>query len=72
MKMLKVFSNQLRRIHQQVQNLITTNQEKEDPEDGLFKIGQYYYNAKRYAQAIYAFRRYITYYPRESMPTRRI
>ena len=63
MKMLKVFSNQLRRIHQQVQNLITTNQEKEDPEDGLFQIGQYYYSAKHYAQAMYAFRRYITYYP---------
>jgi TolA-binding protein len=63
MKMLKVFSNQLRRIHQQVQNLITTNQEKEDPEAGLFKIGQYYCGTKRYAQAMYAFRRYITYYP---------
>lgn len=63
MKMLKVFSNQLRRIHQQVQNLITTNQEKEDPEDGLFKIGEYYYGAKKYAQAMYTFRRYITYYP---------
>lgn len=63
MKMLKVFSNQLRRIHQQVQNLITTNQEKEDPEDGLYKIGEYYFNAKRYTQAMYAYRRYITYYP---------
>ncbi len=63
MKMLKVFSNQLRRIHQQVQNLITTNQDQEDPEDGLFKIGQYYYGAKKYSQAMYTFRRYITYYP---------
>ena len=36
MKMLKVFSNQLRRIHQQVQNLISTSDSETDPEDGLF------------------------------------
>ncbi len=63
MKMLKVFSNQLRRIHNQVQNLLTANQEGLHPEEGLYKIGTYYYSAKKYAQAVYAFRQYITYYP---------
>ena len=62
MKMLKVFSNQLRRIHKQVRNLISTG-EQANPETGLFNIGQYYSNSKKYAQALYAFQRYLTYYP---------
>ena len=62
MKMLKVFSNQLRRIHKQVTNLLSTG-EQVNPESGLFSIGQYYLNTKKYAQALYAFRRYLTYYP---------
>ena len=63
MKMLKVFSNQLRRIHNQVQNLITANQEGMNPEEGLYKIGRYYMSVQKHAQAMYAFRQYITYYP---------
>ena len=62
MKMLKVFSNQLRRIHKQVGNLLSTG-EQVNPESGLFSIGQYYLNTKKYTQALYAFRRYLTYYP---------
>ncbi|WP_319476718.1 cyclic nucleotide-binding domain-containing protein [Marispirochaeta aestuarii] len=63
MKMLKVFSNQLRRIHQQVQNLISTSDSETDPEDGLFQIGEYYLKNKRYRQALYTFQRYLLYYP---------
>jgi TolA-binding protein len=63
MKMLKVFSNQLRRIHNQVQNLITANQEGMNPEEGLYKIGKYYLSVQKHSQAMYAFRQYITYYP---------
>jgi len=62
MKMLKVFSNQLRRVHKQVQNLIFT-EEQIRPETGLYNIGEYYLKNKRYAQALYAFKRYLTYYP---------
>ena len=62
MKMLKVFSNQLRRIHNQVMNLLSTG-EQVNPETGLFKIGQYYMNSQKYVQALYAFRRYLTFYP---------
>ena len=62
MKMLKVFSNQLRRIHKQLSNLISTT-EDEDPETGLFKIGTYYQECGKNVQALYAFRSYLTYYP---------
>jgi TolA-binding protein len=62
LQMLKVFSNQLRRIHKQVSALLATNQQV-DAEAGLFNIGQYYYKNGKYKQALYAFRRYLTYYP---------
>lgn len=62
MKMLKVFSNQLRRIHKQVRNLLDSGNTI-DPEEGLFSIGKYYIEAGKYHQALYAFRRYISYYP---------
>ncbi len=62
MKMLKVFSNQLRRIHVKVSSLLA-EEEHVDPEAGLFNIGQYYLGKKRYVQALHAFRRYLTYYP---------
>ncbi|HEC62321.1 MAG TPA: tetratricopeptide repeat protein [bacterium] len=62
LKMLRVFSNQLRRIHNQVQNLIYS-EEQIKPEVGLYRIGEYYLNHQRYAQALYTYQRYLTYYP---------
>lgn len=62
MKMLKVFSNQLRRIHKQVSNLLE-KEEQLSPEVGLFKVGEYYLKARQYAQSKYVFARYLTYYP---------
>jgi TolA-binding protein len=62
MKMLKVFSNQLRRVHKQVDNLLEKN-EAQSPEAGLFKAGEYYLKARQYSQAKYVFSRYLTYYP---------
>ena len=62
MKMLRVFSNQLRRIHKQVRNLLSTG-EQENPETGLFLIGDYYLKSGKLPQALYAFRRYLTFYP---------
>jgi CRP-like cAMP-binding protein len=61
-KMLKVFSNQLRRIHNQVESLLT-KQEQASPEVGLFKTGEYYLKNRMYEQARYVFGRYLTYYP---------
>jgi len=62
-KMLKVFSNQLRRIHKQVRNLLKRGNDVSDPETGLFNIGEYYLKVRKGKQAIYALRRYLTYYP---------
>jgi TolA-binding protein len=61
-KMLKVFSNQLRRIHKQVQTLLVSDAQ-ENPETGLYRIGEYYLKNKRYGQALHAFKRYLVYYP---------
>jgi TolA-binding protein len=61
-KMLKVFSNQLRRIHKQVQTLMVSDAQ-ENPEAGLYKIGEYYLKNKRYGQALHALKRYLVYYP---------
>jgi TolA-binding protein len=61
-KMLKVSSKQLRYVHSQVQNLIGS-EEQVKPEQGLYNIGNYYLKNKRYSQALYAYKRYLTYYP---------
>ena len=61
-KMLTVFSNQLRRIHKQVQNLLYS-EEQTEPETGLYKIGDYYLGNRHYQQALYAYKRYLVYYP---------
>ena len=60
-KMLTIFSNQLRRIHRQVQNL--SSDQQVNPETGLYKIGEYYLKNKRFGQALYALKRYLVYYP---------
>jgi TolA-binding protein len=62
MKMLTVFSNQLRRIHKQVSSLMD-KEEQQNPEAGLFSVGEYYLKNKRFAQARNVFSRYLTYYP---------
>ena len=61
MKMLKVLSNQLRKIHKQVSSLMA--KEEQNPEAGLFSVGEYYLKARNYGQARYIFSRYLTYYP---------
>ncbi|MFP4331493.1 MAG: cyclic nucleotide-binding domain-containing protein [Alkalispirochaetaceae bacterium] len=62
MKMLKVFSNQLRRIHGKVSSLLNTGNQT-DPEAGLFQIGEYYMRKKDYTHGSHAFRRYLEIYP---------
>lgn len=66
MKMLKVFSNQLRRVHKQVENLLERG-ESLSPETGLFSTGTYYLKNRQYSQARYIFGRYLTYYPAGSL-----
>ena len=62
LKMLRVFSNQLRRMHVKVRNLLAMD-EQVDPEVGLFRSGEYYLRKKQYDQAVYVLRRYIYHYP---------
>ena len=66
MKMLKVFSNQLRRVHKMVENLLEHG-ESLSPETGLFSTGTYYLKNRQYSQARYIFSRYLTYYPTGSL-----
>ena len=63
MKMLQVFSTQLRRIHHQVQNLLSTDRISGSPEAGLFAVGEYYMKEKQYPQAHHAFRSYLHHWP---------
>ena len=62
MKMLKVFSNQLRKLHRQVSSLME-KEDQQNPEAGLFSVGEYYLKAKNFSEARYVFSRYLTYYP---------
>jgi CRP-like cAMP-binding protein len=61
LKMLTVFSNQMRRLHKQVSSLM--EKEELNPDLGLFSVGEYYLKNKRFTQAKYVFSRYLTYYP---------
>jgi TolA-binding protein len=64
MKMLKVFSKELRRVHRQTSNIMEKEgYDPENPEQSLFNVGQYYLKNKRTLQAQYIFGRYLTYYP---------
>ncbi|MDR1971605.1 MAG: cyclic nucleotide-binding domain-containing protein [Treponema sp.] len=61
MKMLTVFSTQLRRVHRQLSILLKSDEQ--NPEAGLFSLGEYYLKRKRFDHARYVFSRYLTYYP---------
>ncbi|MCL2269803.1 MAG: cyclic nucleotide-binding domain-containing protein [Treponema sp.] len=61
LKMLKVFSNQMRRTHAQVASLLEVKEVA--PDKGLFAIGEKYLKSKRFDHAKYIFSRYITLYP---------
>ena len=60
--MLRVFSNQLRRIHKMVQAALGQG-ENVSPALELFKIGEYYYKTGVYQQALFAYKKYMEHYP---------
>jgi len=62
-KMLKVFSYQLRRVHARSSSITKTQYIK--PDYGLFEIGDKYMKRMRYSQAKYIFNRYLELYPQE-------
>ena len=60
--MLKVFSNQLRRIHSKVSSML--NQEDQiDPAEGLHHSAAFYFKNKQFAYAAYIWKRYLELYP---------
>ena len=61
-KMLRVFSNQLRRIVKMERSVLGEG-EIVNPDAELFKIGEYYYKAGVAKHAQYAYKRYMEYYP---------
>ncbi|MDR1839779.1 MAG: cyclic nucleotide-binding domain-containing protein [Treponema sp.] len=61
LKMLKVFSNQMRRVHKQVSKIMA--KEEQPPADSLFNVGEFYLKNKRFSHAKHVFSRYLTYYP---------
>jgi len=61
-KMLRVFSNQLRRIGK-AQREVLGETTVVNPQAELYKIGEYYYKNGRPEQALYAFKKYLEYYP---------
>ena len=63
MKMLKVFSNQMRRVHKQVSKVMA--KEEQPPADGLYNVGEFYLKNKRFSHAKHVFSRYLTFYPTE-------
>jgi len=60
-KLLRVFSGQLRNLGIKVNNYLGNNV-LYAPNIGLFKIGEYYLNQKKYAQAIQVYERYLKHY----------
>lgn len=62
-KMLKVFSSQLRRIHGKVSSMLK-QQDTMDPEEGLHNSALFYYSTRRFDHARYIWSRYQELYPR--------
>lgn len=62
LKMLKVFSTQLRRIHAKVTNMLD-QPTMVGPEHGLFQIGEFFHRQGKVRQAKYVLRRYLELYP---------
>ena len=61
-KMLRVFSNQLRRIHKMVRSVMGEG-DTINPDIELFRIGEFYYNKGVFHQAEHAYKKLMEYYP---------
>jgi len=61
-KMLKVFSNQLRRIGKRVREILEKG-EPRMPATELFYIGEYYFKKGKAEQAKYVYTKYLQHYP---------
>lgn len=62
MKMLKIYSRQLRILHGDVQNLLTTTNVR-FPEEGMIQAADYYFSNKKNQQALYFYQTYQKKFP---------
>ena len=62
-KMLRVFSNQLRRLNKKVNKLVEKAEDEEETNqlEGLYNIGEFYFKNQKYKNALYAYKRYFQY-----------
>ncbi len=63
LKMLKIFSTQLRKVGKQAAELLATSELTVLSSEGLFQVGDYYLKNKRFDHALYAFHKYLEQYP---------
>jgi len=64
LKMLKVFSGQLRKLGKRVTTILSKHGGFEiQPSIELFKLGDYYLSEKRFDHAEYAYHKYLHHYP---------
>ena len=62
MKMLKVFSNQLRHVHRQTESLLHS-EEQTNPDDGMFSVANCLYGSQQYKAASEVAVRYLKLFP---------
>ncbi len=62
MKMLKVFSNQLRHIHRQIESMLHS-EEQTNPDDGMYSVASCFYNSQQYRAASEVAVRYLRLWP---------
>ena len=62
MKMLKVFSNQLRHIHRQIESRLHS-EEQTNPEDGMYSVAKCFFGSQQYQAAAEVAARYLKLYP---------
>lgn len=62
MKMLKVFSNQLRHIHRQIESLLHS-EEQTNPDDGMYSVANVFYSSQQYQAASQVAIRYLKLFP---------
>jgi CRP-like cAMP-binding protein len=60
-KMLRVFSRQLRTVNKQLSSILL--QKEADSEQGLFNVGENLLKSNKIPQALYVFKRYLSLYP---------
>ncbi|MDR2467821.1 MAG: Crp/Fnr family transcriptional regulator [Spirochaetaceae bacterium] len=61
MKMLKVFSNQLRQVNKHLATML--HKKEVDTDDGLYNVGEVFLKQNRYDRAYYVLKQYISEYP---------